>query len=265
MRPIRVVAVAWAVVTLALPMGSLIAAPVPPGIVTPVEAVVPPAASSAPATGPIDPQVRSKLSNIIADGDIQTRFTVPPPERPPSPPPEWLKNLFGWMLGDGNGVIKALGWLLVGLIVLGALYLTVPWVRDLFDALLARLRRPRVDDDGDTIEWRPDESGARNLLAEADRLAADGQFEAAAHLLLGRSLEDIANRRPGLLKPALTARAIALMGELPAPARTAFGRIAATVERSLWARLPLDQSAWQDARAAYEDFAFGPHWRGAAA
>jgi len=99
-------------------------------------------------------------------------------------------------------------------------------------------------------------------IAEADRLAAAGQFGEAVHLLLGRSLEDIASRRPGLLKPALTARAIAVMAELPDQARLAFGRIAVTVERSLWARQPIDQSAWHDARSAYEDFALGPHWRG---
>lgn len=237
--------------------GSLIGA-------SPAQAKAAPAAATS-ASG--HQSVGQALSRVVSDGDIQTAFTEPPPPKPrsSSPPPAWLRDLFRWMFGPGNGIVKGLGWLLVGLVVLGALYLTVPWVRDLFDSLLARFRKPKVEDEGDDFEWRPDEGGARNLLAEADRLAAEGRYGEAAHLVLGRSLEDIASRRPGLLKPALTARAIAVMAELPAPARTAFGRIAQTVERSLWARQEIDLSSWQNARAAYEEFAFGPHWRGGVA
>ena len=235
------------------------------------QAAVPAAQSGdAPAArtdAAIEDVVKRARANAISDGDIQTNFVEPPPPKPrsSSPPPAWLRDLIRWMFGPGNGIVKGLGWLLVGLVVLGALYLTVPWVRDLVDSLLARFRKPKVEDEGDDFEWRPDEGGARNLLAEADRLAAEGRYGEAAHLVLGRSLEDIASRRPGLLKPALTARAIALMTELPAPARAAFGQIAATVERSLWARQEIDLSSWQSARSAYEDFAFGAHWRGSAA
>ena len=202
------------------------------------------------------------VKQVVRDGDIQTSFTEPPKPNP-TPTPQWLRDAVGWLFGEGNALVQALGWLLVALLVLGALYLTIPWVRDLVDSFLARFRRARDDQgEGDDFEWRPDAGGARNLLAEADRLAEQGRYGEAAHLVLGRSLEDIASRRPGLLKPALTARAIAIMGELPLPARNAFARIAAVVERSLWARQPIDLSAWQDARSAYEDFAFGAHWRG---
>lgn len=220
-----------------------------------------PAMAAAPGAAPDKAVDAALIERVIRDGDIQTSFTVPPRQNP-TPAPQWLTDLFGWMFGDGNALVKGLGWLLVVLVVLGALYLTIPWVRDLVDSLFARFRRKAEDDDGDDFEWRPDEGGARNLLAEADRLAEQGRYGEAAHLVLGRSLEDIANRRPGLLKPALTARAIALMDELPSPARTAFGRIAVVVERSLWARQPIDRSAWLDARGAYQDFAFGAHWRG---
>lgn len=201
------------------------------------------------------------------EGDTQTAFSTPPPPPPPrnnSPPPEWLTNLFDWLGGSGNWFVTSLAWLGIGIVALGILYLAVPVVREFIDGFINRKRKISVEDDA-SPSWQPDQAGARNLLAEADALANSGRYAEAVHLLLGRSLEDIANRRPGLLKPALTARAIAVMGELPAQARTAFGQIAAAVERSLWARHDLALADWQSARASYEEFAFGSHWRGAGA
>ena len=102
------------------------------------------------------------------------------------------------------------------------------------------------------------------IRGELDRFHRAPIDHIGAHLLLGRSLEDIASRRPGLLRPALTARAIAVDEDLPGGARGAFGRIVAVVEQALWARRAIDAGDWTDARASYEDFAFGPHWRRAA-
>ena len=110
--------------------------------------------------------------------------------------------------------------------------------------------------------WRPEEAPARQLLSEADALAARGLFSEAAHLLLFRSIEDIDQRRPELVRPALTSRDIAALPAIPDRPRGAFARIAAMVERSLFARRPLGADDWHDCRAAYEDFAFAEGWRG---
>ena len=238
------------------PSTAPILSPVPDGSGTPSPRV---------ATGPADPAVERALAKLNSEGETQTAFTPAPEPTPPPQVPDWLKGFLGWLGGSGKGVVTFLGWTMVVLIVGFALYLTVPWVRDVADSLIGRWRKRGLDDPhGDTIDWQPDVDGARNLLAEADRLAAAGQYGEAVHLLLGRSVEDIGNRRPGLVKPALTARAIAGMPELPGPARTAFGHITATVERSLWARQPIALDAWTSARSAYEQFAFGDHWRGLA-
>ena len=245
----------------------------------------PPAATAAPVSPPLPPpspagdggQVRGTHNADLAaaaaaaralrdDGDTQTSFTIPPPQ-PQSqrqPPPKWLTDLFGWLGGSGSWFVTGLAWFGIAVVALGILYLAVPVVREFIDGFIGRGRKISLDDEPSTT-WQPDQAGARNLLAEADALANSGRYAEAVHLLLGRSLEDIANRRPGLLKPALTARAIAVMGELPAQARTAFGQIAAAVERSLWARRDLALADWQSARASYEDFAFGNHWRGTGA
>lgn len=227
--------------------------------------LTPAAALAAGADQPPDAVIQS-VAAMHADGSFQ--FTLPQP-KPPAPPPQWLLDFFKWLAGffrwlglDAGLVLNGLFWIVVALLVLIVLYFTVPAVRDAVDAVIARgLWRRNNAPDTEDAPWQPDADSARNLLQEADALAAAGQFGEAAHLLLARSVEDIAQRRPGLIRPALTARAIAIMRELPAPARAAFGSIAVIVERAVWARRAVDRDGWQTARAAYEEFAFGGHWR----
>lgn len=216
-----------------------------------------PAALAAAPPPAVSDDVRKSVAAMKADGGFQ--FEIPPPPAPPPPPPQWLTGLLQWLSGPGQIFIQILFWLLVAAAVLFLLYLIVPGFRDVVDRLIHRGRRDAPDDPAQ--DWRPDAHQARNLLIEADNLAAEGRFGEAAHLLLERSIEDIIARRPGLIKPALTARAIAAMDELPDPARRAFGRIAAIVEIGHWARRPVDRAGWQAARDAYEEFAFGNHWR----
>ena len=75
------------------------------------------------------------------------------------------------------------------------------------------------------------------------------------------SLEDLDTRRPGLLRPALTSRDIAQLPAIPDAPRSAFARIAARVERSLFGGQTLAEPDWRDCRAAYEEFAFAGAWR----
>jgi hypothetical protein len=104
-------------------------------------------------------------------------------------------------------------------------------------------------------EWTPDAGEALALLEDADRLAAEGRFDEATHLLLMRSVGQIAEARPDLLEPSSTAREIAELPALPQAARGAFATIAERVERSLFALRSLSADDWQAARAAYADFA----------
>ncbi len=217
------------------------------------------------ASAPIDPAIADAVSALKAEGGYQFAIKPAPPPREPSWLGELLSDFFGWLGEGGLPIVKALGWTLIAALGLFLLYLFVPVVRETVDSAIARLRQRRGDDGDMADHWQPDHAAARNLLGEADALAAAGHFDEAVHLLLGRSLEDINARRPGLLKPALTARAIAAMRDLPDAARSAFAAIAAAVERSRWARATLAEPDWRDARASYEAFAFGDHWRARAA
>lgn len=170
-------------------------------------------------------------------------------------PPGWLKTLGEWLQAILEPIGRAIGvsWptIQVVLIALAALLvLYILW--KLFGPLVTRLRNPPPPAEP---EWAPDRAAARALLEDADRLAAEGRYDEAVHLLLQRSVGHIADTRPDWLRPASTAREIAAIPLLPERARRAFGEIATRVERSLFALRALGAEDWQAARAAYAAFA----------
>lgn len=189
-----------------------------------------------------------------AMGDIQ--YAPLPPLPPPPETPGWLRQLGEWLraLLEPLGQAIGLSWpilekVLIALLVLGIAFLA--W-RLVIEPLLAARRAARPAPEP---EWTPARDQAMALLADADRLAAQGRFGEAVRLLLLRSVGHLAEAQPDWLLPATTAREIATLPRLPARAREAFAVIAARVERSLFALRDLDSADWQASRAAYAEFA----------
>ena len=190
---------------------------------------------------------------VRADQSIQfSPVEMPEPEEPP----EWLKAIFEFF-GDLLAPIgEALGmswpvfkWVLlaIGAALLGYLL----W--RLVGPALALGRRGGAEEA--EPEWAPDRAAALALLEDADRLAAEGRFDEATHLLLQRSVGQIAAARPDWVEPSSTARELAGLAALPDAARVAFGAIAERVERSLFALRSLGEEDWRAAREAYAEFA----------
>jgi hypothetical protein len=128
---------------------------------------------------------------------------------------------------------------------------------------LPRRRNAAAADAGAMEEpsWAPEAAPARAWLSEADALAGQGLYAEAVHHLLFRSVEDIAKRRPRVVRPALTSRELAAAEAVPPPARDLFARIARLVERSLFGGRAVDEGDWSAARAAYSDFVLPRTWR----
>jgi hypothetical protein len=123
------------------------------------------------------------------------------------------------------------------------------------------LPRLGAAEDIEPEEWAPEEAGARSWLDEADALAREGRFAEAIHHLLFRSVEDIARRRPAVVRPALTSRELSAAQGIPARARELFAGIARVVERSLFGGRAVGERDWLTARQAYSEFALAPAWR----
>lgn len=219
---------------------------------------------------------RFAAAHAALKADPQIQFTLSlAPARPE--PPAWLTHILHWLAQLLEPVARLLGWiarqmprapyariLLWGLIALLAVGLVwVVYQRIRHGKWRWPMRRPirpgtpAMDDP----EWQPESAPARIWLREADELAAQGRYAEAVHLLLIRSVDDIARRRPRLVRPALTSRELATADAVPPAARGLFGGIAALVERSLFGGRPVDADEWQSARAAYADFALPGTWR----
>jgi hypothetical protein len=189
---------------------------------------------------------------LVADSAIQ--FELQPYVI--QPPPPWVKALAQFFEAIFP-LLRVLFWLAVAA---AAAFLLLAIARRVQDGRWSwPRRRPRQADAAPS--WRPEEAPARALLSEADALAAQGRYAEAAHLLLFRSIEDIDNRRPNLVRPALTSRDIAGAPALPPGPRTSFSSIVMMVERSLFGGRTLGEGEWRQCRAAYEDFAFASAWK----
>lgn len=201
-----------------------------------------------------DPALFDKAyAKVRAMDQIQYDF----PEQKVEPSPQWLMEFFDF-LGRNSGTIKIVVYALLAMAVLYILYRLFPPFRALVDRLLGRIKAARTDDA--EAEWQPEIGRAKALLAEADALASEGRYAEAVHYLLWRSIQDIARRRPQLLRPSLTGRDIARSPELPEVARAAFVTIADVVELSHFGRRPVDQAGWERCREAYSRFALRESW-----
>lgn len=187
--------------------------------------------------------------------------TVPSDPSAAPPPTQPAPDFSGSGGGGLDGAMQIFLWVAAGL----ALAIILYWIFSFFrDRRFGRepkakyARGTRQDQAG----WRPEEGQAAQLLDEAETLANEGRYDEAARLLLHRSIGEINAHRPDLVRPALTSRDIAGHPLLPAGPAASFSRIAALVERSLFARRPLGPVDWEDCRAAYREFAFAGGWQG---
>jgi hypothetical protein len=212
--------------------------------------------------------------SLRADPSIQFNLT---PAKPPPEPPAWLKALGRWL---DHYVFEPIGRFLTWL---GSFLPDAPYARIILWTVLIlaalalawaiynrlrfggwRFKLPRLAPATDIAaeeEWAPEEAPARSWLEEADALARDGRYAEAVHHLLFRSIEDIARRRPNLVRPALTSREIGASEGIPSRARELFAAIARLVERSLFGGRPVGEDDWLQARGAYSDFALAGAWR----
>jgi hypothetical protein len=192
-------------------------------------------------------------ASLLRDKTLQFEPTAPP--KPPNAP-EWLIAI-GKALNAAAPFLTYVFW---GMLILGAALILFFLARELLATRWPGFKRHKGPALG-AEDWRPTAAKARTLLEDADKLAAEGRFAEAVHLILFRSIEDIEGKRPDLISPALTSRDIGRLDGVPERVRRTFGDIAAVVERSFFGGRAVDAEAFASCRQAYESFAFSEAWR----
>ncbi len=217
-----------------------------------------------PATVAPDPtqipdpvQAKALMDQVNAQHDLQSSFAaVPPPDEKSLA--FWKKvsetlNHFFQMLADLFAplapampyIFGALALAFIGLLLSPVVRL---FITTRFERLFAR-DHLRAD-----APWRPSQAAVTALLSEIDALAAKGDYDAAIHLLLVRSVADINAFRPDMVRKHSSARDIVSHPLLPEAARPAFAQIVGWVEKSYFAGIAVGKAGFDACRAAYVAF-----------
>jgi hypothetical protein len=226
------------------------------------EALAAQAAVFASGPAPSPEALAAARAALMRDQSLQFTFgKAPPPTQPTQLQlPDWLIHLLNGVGKGINLVGRGLGWVfLAGLAIALAIVLFFI-VREILRSRWPDRFKKRRPARPKPVDWRPEAGAARALLEEADRLAAEGRYAEAARLILHRSIEEIEGRRPRLVRPALTSREIATLGDIPDAARATFEAIAIVVERSFFGGRDVDAAGFAECRRTYEAFAFPGAW-----
>jgi hypothetical protein len=204
-----------------------------------------------------DPAIQRAFTELHTHADFQ--FDLPEFKQPTLP--SWLVALTRALRDDWIYIKWGL-WAFAALVLIYVLYVLA---RRYWPLLTTRRLASEQQEHAGAGEWRPSPIAARKLLSESDALAAQGHYSEAVHLLLLRSIEDIQDRKPRLIRPTMTSREIGKLDPLPRSARAAFAGIAAAVERVRFAGQMIGVDEFLRCRRDYESFAFSPAWNSGAA
>lgn len=204
---------------------------------------------AAPAAAADDLQDAHK--KLLGRGDIQFQFETP--VAPPPPVDNWLIRAIDAIAP----VFNIIFWAALAAAILAIAYFVIREIVSARNGADNKVKSPVVMQE--TI-YRPDQARAQALLEDADRLAADDKFEEAVHVLLYRSIDDIAQQHPRAVRPAQTSRELSNLKLLPAAARSAMAPLVQAVERSWFGGAPVDRAAYDRCRASYLVFASPGSW-----
>jgi uncharacterized protein DUF4129 len=193
--------------------------------------------------------VAEAVERVYASGKYQTEM----PDKKPLELPEYHR----WTLSEGVlQVLRVLFWTLAGV----GVFLLLVYLANALPPLAARLQRARRKDAaGVTIAAIVDLDRERlgDVLAEADRLARQGAFGEALHLILLHCLNELRQRLGMGVPTSLTSREILRLAPLPDVRRGALSTIVSAVEISHFGGRPVDEATYRLCRQRCEDVVLG--------
>ena len=207
------------------------------------------AAANAASPQPVSQATRA-AERILEEGDYQR-------ELPKAPAiPHWSLRL----PDEFASVARILLWIVAAVaIVLLVQFLRQEFGRDLKPDVLTPEKRNRSRRSALPTTGTPriDGAAARDLLREADELAAQGAFAEAIHLILLRGIEDVRTSIAEGLRPSLTTREIVDRTGLDERMTEAFRFIASAAELCHFGGRAANGQLYGQCRDVYARLAFG--------
>ncbi len=223
----------------------------------PVSGAVSAQGEAVPLTAADVEAAEALIASINSNKSIQTEVAGPAEPNPffasmARAIGEFFRGIFEFLGKLLEPLGPALPWIIgIGLFALLVL-LASPLVRALIRSRFERLfQRDHLLPE---TPWRPTAEAAAALLEDIEALAAKGDYDAAVHLLLHRSVADLNAFRPDLVRKHFSARDICAHPLLPDDARPAFREITRWAEKSYFAGIPVGREGYEACRQAYVDF-----------
>ena len=185
---------------------------------------------------PSDAEIRAAVEEVLGNGRFQTELpgAAEPEEAEAAPEPSWRFDL-----PDGVfGLARVLMWLLVGA---GGLLLVIFVINEVSSfSLRRRGRSAQPEEPAAPSGSVAPGSGSGLSLDEADRLAREGRYAEALHMLLLDCFAQLRRLRfDAVIAPSLTSRELARRLTLPEQSARALSAIVSAVELSHFGgRLP---------------------------
>lgn len=174
----------------------------------------------------------------------------------------WLENFFAAIvnfIASISSILEAIFLIGVGCVLAFILYAIAKAIYE--TRLSSKLTEPIKEIQEEL--YTPDQKRAQILLDEVDALADAGRYDEAVHQLLYRSIQDIDNTRPNVIRKSFTSREIATLSFLSPETRQAFTAISLVVEACFFGAKSIGRAEFEACRAAYSQFAAGPEAAGA--
>lgn len=196
----------------------------------------------------LPPELREQLAKTYAPEDLQQTLPAEQEDEP-------MRRREGWNPPDWVGqIVTIMFWLLIGVAVLLAIF----YLGRELPAWLGRRRQLKTGA-VPMVQGMPVavDSQLLDALQRADRLASEGQFAEALHLLLLHSFDYLKRHLGGVYGPSSTAREILHRSRLPAAGRQSLGAIVDAAEISYFGGRSVDGGVYAACRRHYQAFAFG--------
>jgi hypothetical protein len=160
-----------------------------------------------------------------SDEDSQDLPGVAGPEGGPSP-----------VLVPALGALAPFATLVLYVLVGAAVLLLLSWIG--LEALGRRRSRPGAGAKMEAGEEEGEPAGSDAVLDDASRLAAEGRYGEAIHVLLLLAIRHLAERSRVTLPPSRTSRELVRLLPLASEAREAFAELVRSVELTLFGGVP---------------------------